>query len=271
MSAGDVAVSRALRPQEELWMRQVAMGDGEQSEKDVEERVAAMRSRVLAGEPLQYVLGHWQFRKIELDVGPGVLIPRFETEIIVDLVIKALATRSVGDQAPRVADLGTGSGAIALAVAQEIPGVQVVATDISSVALAFGARNASKNHLSGRIEWREGSWVDALGGYEPFDVVVTNPPYVSVSEWEVLDELVRDWEPQEALIAGEDGLAALRVVTARAGSVLKPGGTLVTEIGSGQAAVVSELFLAAGFCEIEVVKDLALRDRFVMGCTHARL
>lgn len=258
---------RAVRPQEDLWIRAAARAGFTGEQEDFEERVASLRARVSAGEPLQYVLGDWQFRELNLRVGPGVLIPRFETELIVDLVIKACG----GVNEPRIADLGTGSGAIALAVAKEIVTAHVVATDMSDEALRVAVDNGVRNDLTERVAWRRGNWYDALSGDQPFDVVVSNPPYVSEREWEQLELVIRDWEPVQALVAGADGLKDLRVIVRGAPTVLKKGGTLVVEIGANQGPRVAELFSEAGLVDVQVVKDLCSRDRFVLGRVDACL
>ncbi len=278
---------RAVRPQEDLWIRAAARAGFTGEQEDFEERVASLRARVSAGEPLQYVLGDWQFRELNLRVGPGVLIPRFETELIVDLVIKACGgvneprIADLGDSKepvadaegnePRIADLGTGSGAIALAVAKEIVTAHVVATDMSDEALRVAVDNGVRNDLTERVAWRRGNWYDALSGDQPFDVVVSNPPYVSEREWEQLELVIRDWEPVQALVAGADGLKDLRVIVRGAPTVLKKGGTLVVEIGANQGPRVAELFSEAGLVDVQVVKDLCSRDRFVLGRVDACL
>jgi release factor glutamine methyltransferase len=211
---------------------------------------AGMVRRRLRREPVAYIFGRKGFRGIELAVDPRVLVPRPETELLVELVLE-LAPR-------RVLDVGTGSGAIALAVATELPECEVVATDTSPAALEVARANAERLGLTARIELHEGALPsgDAL-----FDLVLANLPYVSEAEWPALEPEVTEWEPREALLAGADGLDAIRAFLA----AKPPGRCLALEVGEGQAGAVGELMREAGFGEIEVRKDLAEIERVVVG------
>jgi release factor glutamine methyltransferase len=184
------------------------------------------------GEPVAYILGRKEFYGMELEVSPAVLVPRPETELLVDL---ALA------RAPaRVLDLGTGSGAIALALKRHLPAAHVVATDSSAEALAVAQRNAAKFGLD--IEWRVGRWFEPLAG-ERFDGIVCNPPYVCVDDPHLA---ALPFEPRLALLGGADGLDAIRLLAREAPAHLRPGGWLLLEHGMGQHEAVRALLQAAG-------------------------
>jgi release factor glutamine methyltransferase len=218
---------------------------------------AAMVDRRDAGEPLQYVLGEWGFRTLDLLVDPRVLIPRPETEVVAGYAIDAVPPGG------RVADLGTGSGAIALSIAAERwPDVEVWATDASADAVAVARANtAALGRRGAVVRLAEGSWFDALPQElrGTFDVVVANPPYVP--DGALIARQVRDHEPPVALFGGDDGLDHVRTIVHQAPAWLTPSGTLVVEIGDDQGAAVAGLARAAGFPHVEVRPDLAGRDR----------
>jgi release factor glutamine methyltransferase len=200
-------------------------------------------------EPLAYVLGDWDFRRLTLKTDRRALIPRPETELLVERCLELLD----GAESPRIVDVGTGSGAIALAIAQERPDARVDATDISPDALGLAAENAEANGLS--VSFRQG---DLLAGLEgPFDLVVSNPPYVEADELESLEPEVRDWEPRGALV--DDGQTA-RLVR-EAGQVL--AGWLIIEVHEARADVVSNELERAGYSRIGVTNDLAGKERIV--------
>lgn len=229
-------------------------------------QIETMARRFLAGEPLQYVLGRWAFRRLDLMVDRRVLIPRPETELIVDIVLAHLA----GSSAPStVVDLGTGSGAIGLSVLHEseVGSVMVHMTDASADALDVArANSAGIGRAATGARFAHGSWFDALdvSMRGNVDVIVSNPPYIATDDDE-LDAAVRDWEPLSALISGHDGLEDLRTIIGGAHEWLRPGGMLVVEIGHTQAPAVIELYHVSGFTGVEVRRDLAGRDRFVCG------
>ena len=213
--------------------------------------VRALLRRRGAREPLAYVLGEWGFRRLVLKTDARALVPRPETEIVVDRALAAIA----GLDEPRVVDVGTGTGAIALAIADEHPGARVVATDVSEDALALARENAERLGLA--IELRQADLLDGVAG--PVALVVSNPPYVTSGELAGLEPEVRDFEPELAL--REDGQT--RALAQAAAGVLAPGGALVLEIHEERSeAVVADLG-ALGYDAVEVVQDLAGRDRVV--------
>jgi release factor glutamine methyltransferase len=227
------------------------------------EELAEFKARLLRRakrEPLQYIEGEAHFRDLRLRVDPRVLIPRPETERLVQRVLDWAA----GRPGLAAADVGTGSGAIALALATEGPFDRVVATDVEPGALEAARANHALAAPEAAVEFRLGDGLAPLAG-ERFDALVSNPPYVGTAERASLDTEVRDWEPAAALFAGEDGLEVIRRLVAGAPSVLRPGGLLALEIGVGQGSAVAELVRAAGgFGAPRVEKDLAGRDRIVL-------
>lgn len=200
-------------------------------------------------EPVQYILAETEFWSLPLQVGPDVLIPRSDTEVLVEEALQHL------QQGGSMLDVGTGSGAIAIAVAAERPAVDVTAIDCSLPALTVARANAERHGLSGRITCREGDLAALPAG--PYDLVVSNPPYIAEPEWAGLMAEVRDHEPRIALHGGIDGLDAYRHLARQAMTVLKPGGWLLVEVGAGQADAVWELFEQAGLSALGVRKDYA--------------
>jgi release factor glutamine methyltransferase len=228
-------------------------------------RLDAMVARRRRGEPLQYVMGHWPFRRLDLLVDRRVLIPRPETELVVEVALEQ-ATHQPDPLV--VADLGTGSGAIALALADELfpRPVTVWACEADAAALDVARANLAGIGRAGttvRMAW--GSWFGALPEELAGDlaVVVSNPPYLA-DEDPTVEAPVREWEPARALFAGPDGLVSLRAVIAGAPSWLRRGGALVCEIGAGQGAAVADLASEAGLVEVEIRPDLAGLDRILV-------
>lgn len=226
-------------------------------------RLNAMVARRLAGEPLQYVLGSWAFRRLDLATDARALIPRPETEMVVEVALGELdRVIDAGRRAPVAVDLGTGTGAIALSLVSERQRVQVVATDRSADALALARANlAGLGAGAERVRLVEGAWWEAL---DPsikgsIDLVVSNPPYVPDDA--PLPPVVEAWEPVGALRAGPDGLDDLRVIIGEAAHWLRPGGALVVEIGDEQGASVAALAGDAGLFDVAVHRDLSGRDR----------
>lgn len=217
-------------------------------------------ARRRCGEPVAYITGIKEFWSLDFAVGPAVLIPRPETECLVE---EALACLGESDAEARIADIGTGSGAIAVALAGERPGAQLVATDLSAEALAVARRNASRHGVAGRIEFREGDLFAAAEG--PFDLVVSNPPYIAAADYPLLAEGIRAFEPGQALLAGPEGTEVHGRIIAAAAPRLKPGGWLLLEIGEGQADRVGALFREAGFYDrIRIRKDYGGIERVVI-------
>lgn len=230
---------------------------------DEEAELRALVGRRASREPLQYVLGEWGFRRLTLAVDRRALIPRPETEVLVDRCVALLE----GVDAPRVLDVGTGSGAIALALAVEWTGIEVWATDISPDALAVAETNvAALGRIGEAVRLAQGSWYDALpaelGG--AIDVIVSNPPYVAEFEVEDLPEDVRAWEPLDALVSGPTGLEAIERIVADARLWLAQPGSLLVEIAPHQAVEAGAMARAAGFGSAAVWPDLTGRDRILL-------
>ena len=198
------------------------------------ERLIARR---LTHEPIQYITGEQEFFGLPLRVTPAVLIPRPETEHLVEAVLSEF-DRSA---ALTIADVGTGSGAIAIALADRLPSARVFATDISPAALELAAENAARNHVAERIRFLETDLLEALMSEAPFDAVVSNPPYVAFADGKDLHPQVRDFEPATALFAPGNGLDIYRKLIPQAHAALKPSGLLALEIGQGQQAAIAEL------------------------------
>ncbi len=228
--------------------------------------VDAMTRRRVAGEPLQYVVGGWGFRRLDLFLDRRVLIPRPETETVVQVAIAELAPLGAGRRRV-VVDLGTGSGAIALSIAVEMPRVSVWATDVSDGALAVARANiAGAGSPAGtRVRLVRGHWWDPLPAElaGTVDLVVSNPPYVAAAD--PLPEEVKEWEPASALVAGPSGLEALEAIVGPAPRWLTRPGRLVVEIAPDQADAASRMARDAGFEEADVLADLNGRFRVLVG------
>lgn len=241
--------------------------------------VERMATRRAAGEPLQYVLGSWAFRSLDLFVDRRVLIPRPETEITAQVAIQACIDRGArtGSADPwaagrtefTVIDLGTGSGALALAIAAELPAAAVWATDASEDALAVARANlAGVGTVATRVRLVRSDWFDALPVHlqGSVRVLVSNPPYVSEAELRDLPSEVREHEPRGALVSGPTGLEAIEHIIRGAGQWLEPGGAAVVEIAPSQAERACALARAAGFQDVGVERDLSGRDRVLVAC-----
>jgi release factor glutamine methyltransferase len=233
--------------------------DGALSEPELEE-LAVLVGRRRGREPLAYILGEWGFRRLTLRVDRRALVPRPETECVVERCLVRL--RELGLGAPRVLDVGVGSGAIALALADEHPGAQVTAVDRSRDALALAHENLSRADVDGRVRLVQGELLAGLEG--PFDLVVSNPPYVAPDEFLTLQPEIRIWEPYEALV----GVGVGEAVGRGALAVLRPGGWLVLECGDGQSAELAAALAALGYDGVLTTSDLAGRDRVVEACRH---
>jgi release factor glutamine methyltransferase len=215
------------------------------------EQYIALLERRFAGEPMQYIFGESEFYRLPFRVTPDVLIPRPETEHVVEKVLE----RAANFAAPRIVDVGTGSGAIAVVLAHELPAAIVTATDLSAAALNVARQNAQRNGVAERVRFLGGDLLQPVAG-EQFDMVVSNPPYVSEVDRESLAVEVRDYEPAQALFAGADGLDVYRRLIPQAFAALAPGGHVILEIGHGQEPPVGALLGEAGFENIEFTPDL---------------
>ena len=216
-------------------------------------RFRAQLARRAQGEPLAYISGRREFWSLDLEVNPAVLVPRPETELLVERALALLPDRTAD-----VADLGTGSGAIALACASERPQWRITATDVSPAALAVATLNATRLSL-GNIRFLQGSWYEPLGA-EHFDLLLSNPPYVAADDPALADPALRH-EPQTALVAANQGLADLSALVAGAPAHLRPGGWLLLEHGAGQARVVAEMLVSQTWAHVRCHADLAGHDR----------
>jgi release factor glutamine methyltransferase len=221
-------------------------------------RFAALVAARARGVPVAQLLGRWGFWTLELRVTADTLIPRPETELLVEA---ALARLPAG-RAAQVADLGTGSGAITLALAHSRPDAHVVATDASAAALAVARDNATDNALR-NVEFRQGDWYEPLIGAR-FDLLLSNPPYIAQDDPHLLQGDLR-FEPRTALASGADGLDAIRVLAGGARAHLRAGGWLLVEHGFEQGAAVRALFTAAGLTAVETLRDLEGRERVTLG------
>jgi release factor glutamine methyltransferase len=207
-------------------------------------------------EPIQYILGETEFWSLPFNVNPAVLIPRGDTEVLVEEALQRMDGRS------RVLDVGTGSGAIAIALAREMPALHVTAVDCSAEALEVARGNARRNGVEDRVACLAGDLQSLPSG--PFDAIVSNPPYIPSRDWQQLMPEVRDHEPRLALDGGDDGLEAYRLIAVQALQILSPGGWLLVEVGIDQATVVSALFRAAGLIDVSQRNDYAGIPRIVM-------
>jgi release factor glutamine methyltransferase len=222
-------------------------------------------TRRARGEPVQYITGRAAFRGLDLAVGPDVLIPRPETEGLVEAVLAVLRAELSRWREPRVLDLGTGSGAIALAIASEWPQAIVTATDADDGALAVARANAEASGLAGRVRLRQGDWFDAVPADERFEVVVSNPPYIAEEERATLEVQVREFEPERALFSGGGGLEALREIVEEAPRHLVAGGLLALELAEMRAREVAGwLEGARDWQGVTLRDDLAGRPRVLL-------
>lgn len=217
--------------------------------------------RAEQGEPIQYIIGHVDFRGLEIWCDRRALIPRPETELLIDAIFSAPITHH---SALRIADVGTGTGCIALALLAELPNAEVIGIDLSLAALALARENAKRLGMIDRFQAVENNLLEGFQK-DTLDMVVSNPPYILSEVCKTLDPSVRDFEPQLALDGGRDGLDLIRILVEQAARVLNPGGGLFLEIGYDQGKAVRRIFENAGFEQIEVKKDLAEHDRIVLG------
>jgi release factor glutamine methyltransferase len=233
---------------------EVYSADDQLREEELRRLHSAQERRRLR-EPLAYILGEWGFRRLTLKVDRRVLVPRPETEVLVERCLEHLRDLSE----PRVLDVGVGSGAIALAIADEHPAARILAVDRSADALAAARENLARAPVDGRIEFRQGDLLAGISG--PFDLVVSNPPYVSPEDFETLEPEVRLFEPREAIV----GVGVGAEVAGASRAVLAPGGWLLLECGDGQAADLAAELERLGYRDVVRTRDLADRERVVEG------
>lgn len=245
----------------------LARDGGLYASPELERQVRSLVDRHLAGEPVAYLIGEWEFYGLPLDISPDVLIPRPDTEVLAGQAIEYIQT--LGEC--RVLDLCAGSGCIGLAVASQAPQARVVLGEYSDAALKICRQNIRRNGLTGRVVPMQADAREkperALG---EFQCIVSNPPYIPRADIETLDASVRDYEPHLALDGGEDGLDFYQTISGKWKEVLVPGGRLYFEVGIGQADSVLRIMRAQGFGDIQIVKDLHDIPRVVFGtlCTE---
>ena len=230
---------------------------------EVENRVLDYAARRLKGEPVAYITGSWEFYGLPLTITPDVLIPRMDTEVLVDAVKEILTGYKMD---ARVLDLCCGSGCITCAIARELPATKLVAVDLSASALEVCRKNVTDHKFNARVLCIQADATSSPPlGIGSFDVIVSNPPYIASGEIPGLDRSVRDYEPIWALDGGEDGLRFYKAIIKYWKSILRPGGFLVFEVGEGQAKAVSEMLMSAGFSRTATRKDTQGIDRVVIG------
>ncbi len=213
-------------------------------------------------EPIAYITGHWEFFSLDFMVRPPMLVPRPETEHLVEAALDFLMHHA--NTAPSVLDIGTGTGCAAVALAANVPGARITATDLRAEALELAHENAQRHHVN--LTFLKGDLFAALPGNTPaFDVIVSNPPYVETGDWDTLSPVIRKHEDPGALLAGVDGLEVIRRIVSEAPRHLHTGGLLALEIGERQSHAVAALMNAAGFHDIRFVRDLSGIERIARG------
>ncbi len=228
----------------------------------VSEAMEAAVARVIAGEPLAYILGQWNFYGMTLQVNSNVLIPRDDTCAVTDLAIKKGLFL---EETPRILDLCTGSGCIGLAIAHRIKDARVTLADISREAMAVAKKNIALQKLTGRVSCVQSNALEKPAAFlGKFDMIVSNPPYITSQEMEQLPHSVRDFEPHLALHGGEDGLIFYRTIAANYAQVLKPGGFMCFEFGMGQGDAVCAILEENGYTILERTRDYNDRERAVL-------
>lgn len=220
----------------------------------------AFAARRLKGEPVVRILGEKEFWGLSFKLNAATLVPRPETELLVERGLEVIGALDK----PRILDLGTGTGCIPISLLTEYSDVVGVAVDLSAEALEMARFNANRHGVGSRLTTLKGSWFDPLEPGERFDLITSNPPYIETAEIAGLMPEVREHDPRLALDGGPDGLAAYRAIAAEAGLFLAPEGVLLLEIGSSQGVAVSDIFVGAGFAEVEVARDLSGHDRMIV-------
>ncbi len=246
--------------------------DNPEADRRLVSRINRLVKRRAAGEPLQYIIGQVDFLGLEIRVGKGVLIPRPETEMLVEEAIRIVNSKMLNVksseekpsafnlQPSTILDLCTGSGCIALALAKEFPAAMVYATDISAKAIKYARGNADCNKIR-NITFLKGRLFSPVEDHMAFDLITANPPYITTSDIKGLQREVREWEPLRALDGGEDGLAFYRKILSKAAGHLKEHGSILFELGFGQSEAVKEIAERSGFKCISITKDFAGIDR----------
>jgi release factor glutamine methyltransferase len=226
-----------------------------------QEEWESLVSRRVGGEPIAYILGKKGFHNIELQVGPGVLIPRPETELLVDIALAEIAKLN---KPTKILDLGTGSGAISLSIASAAPLASVIATDQSTEALVIAQQNAMALNLTKQVQFLQGSWYEVIDPDNQFDVIVSNPPYIANQDPHLIQGDLR-FEPASALTDFGSGLSCLQAIISDADKFLKPGGLIAVEHGFDQSEAVMELMKIAGLIDVQAHLDLAGHSRAASG------
>ncbi len=251
-------VSHAVGKSKEAFLRDLRLYTSTENEQ----KINALLQRRLAGEPLAYLIGEWEFYGLPIKVTPDVLIPRMDTEVLVETAVNALVGRKMD---ARILDLCSGSGCIGCAISHELPAARLVMVDISDRALEVSKQNLRLNRQNRTICLKADALAKPPMSIGTFDLIVSNPPYVPSFEILTLDSSVRDYEPLGALDGGEDGLMFYRAIVRNWKGVLRPGGQLMFEVGETQADAVSDLMRGAGFRDIATVEDTAGVRRVVIG------
>lgn len=228
------------------------------------ERIHDAMTRRARREPMQHILGSTSFCGLELEVTPDVLVPRPETEQLAERAWLEARAKSSALPTPRILDWGTGSGCLAIAIAVHCPQARITALDLSAAALEVATRNARRHACADRIRFVHGDGCDALPADARFDLVVTNPPYIPAPELETLEPEVRDFDPRTALDGGPDGLSFYRRLAGELATRLAPGGLVLMEFGDSQAPAIAGILSAAGWSVLEICRDHAGRDRFLL-------
>ncbi|MDD6936446.1 MAG: peptide chain release factor N(5)-glutamine methyltransferase [Clostridiales bacterium] len=251
-------VSHAVGKSKEAFLRDLRLYTSTENEQ----KINALLQRRLAGEPLAYLIGEWEFYGLPIKVTPDVLIPRMDREVLVETAVNALVGRKMD---ARILDLCSGSGCIGCAISHELPAARLVMVDISDRALEVSKQNLRLNRQNRTICLKADALAKPPMSIGTFDLIVSNPPYVPSFEILTLDSSVRDYEPLGALDGGEDGLMFYRAIVRNWKGVLRPGGQLMFEVGETQADAVSDLMRGAGFRDIATVEDTAGVRRVVTG------
>jgi len=246
----------------DLYVRHAEVPD-----EPVREKFRSLVKRRARGEPVAYLVGYKEFFSLNFAVDASVLIPRPDTETLADQAIRFLKTR--GAASPKVLDLGTGSGCLAIVIAKLLPQSQVVAIDRSAAALAVARANAQKHGVDSRVEFREGDLFQPLKSEDRFDLIVSNPPYIPSGDVQTLDADVKNHEPLAALDGGSDGLDFYRRIWPEAAAHLQEKASVMVEVGFDQAEQVAAIATKAGFSQVKIVPDAARIPRVVIGTVSA--